>query len=54
MKEKLEQESTIDEESFEIDHEVDSTVRTYLNKRGSAVKRPKQYMERMWSSGLGR
>ena len=41
VKEKLEQESTtIDEESFEIDHEADSTVRTYMNRRGRAVKRP--------------
>ena len=40
VKEKLEQESTtIDEESFEIDHEADSTVRTYMNRRGRAVKR---------------
>ena len=41
VKEKLGQESTtIDEESFEIDHEADSTVWTYMNRRGRAVNRP--------------
>ena len=41
VKEILEQESTtIKEESFEIDHEADSTVRTYMNRCGRAVKRP--------------